>query len=376
MKIAIIGGGQLARLLALSGLRFGFTFSFLVESSKKTDIQPIEHLGKIVSINEHAKADDVYRALGSPDVITSENEQVDIELLTALEKFCPVHPSPSAIKQCGDRHLERLLLQSLQIPTAPSQFVEERAQAATQEFAQFPVYAKSTRLAYDGRNQHILQNRADLIEFSKGPNDGAWILEEKIHFDREVSIIAARDVKGECVFYPVTENVHLNGILRYSVSPSPHLTSHLQSTMEGYATRILESLNYVGVLAIEAFVVGDNVVVNELAPRVHNSGHWTSSAKGSCQFENHVRAITGLALGKPEESGATGMVNLIGVEAPPMHLVDKHSVVYWYNKQPRPGRKVGHINIRNNSLDQLLKQIHQLSADNNVLPIELAAKLN
>ena len=177
----------------------------------------------------------------------------------------------------------------------------------------------------------------------------------------QVSIIAVRSIDGEIGFYPVTENVHKNGILIYSLCPSPNVSSNVIATMERYARDLLIAMDYVGILAIECFVFGENVLVNELAPRVHNSGHWTELSHATSQFENHLRAITGCKLGTTESLCASGMLNLIGLESPPLHLLSEHSFLHWYNKTPRPGRKVGHVNFRHNSMDKLMLEIKSLA---------------
>jgi 5-(carboxyamino)imidazole ribonucleotide synthase len=172
------------------------------------------------------------------------------------------------------------------------------------------------------------------------------VLEAFVPFTRELSIVAARGHDGSEVFYPLVENVHRDGILRRSVAPAPGLTAELQSLAEGHVRRVLDRLRYVGVLAIELFQVGNELVANEMAPRVHNSGHWTIDGAATSQFENHVRAIVGWPLGPTTVAGAVGMVNLIGhLPDPAALLAVPNARVHLYGKAPKPGRKVGHVTV-------------------------------
>lgn len=357
MRIAVIGGGQLARMLALTGLRLGMDFSFLVEKSNQREMRCIEGLGKIVLHEEGCSPRQLYQKLGMPDVITVEKEQVDIELLRELQAYCPVRPNPKALTVCSDRYQEKQWLDSLGIPTANYTYLAQAGQADQQTYPDFPLFAKSTRQAYDGRNQFVLKDQKDLTAFARAGRPGAWIVEEGIDFDREVSLIVVRSLYGDVTCYPITENIHRKGILLYSISPSPNVSAAVQATLQQYAKRLVDSLDYIGVLAIECFLKGDQVIVNELAPRVHNSGHWTASTNVSCQFENHLRAITGLKLGATSGPEVNGMLNLIGVEKPPVHLLTERSFLHWYNKIPRPGRKVGHINFRHASFSDLVEDM-------------------
>ncbi len=361
MKIAVIGGGQLARMMALSGLPLGLQFSFLVEKENSLDTRCVDGLGHIAVHENELSPQAIFQALGEPDVITVEKEQVDVELMKALQAFCPVYPNPEAVGVCGDRHQEKQLLDKLAIPTARYVYLNHAAQVESAKLPSFPLFAKSTRQAYDGKNQHVLRTPSDVENFASSDNTGEWIVEEGINFEREVSIVAARSTDGTIAYYPVTENIHHNGILVFSISPSPNINAVHKAALESYAEKILTTLDYVGVLAIECFIRGDDVMVNELAPRVHNSGHWTQSSTATCQFENHIRAVAGLALGSTQSTGDHGMLNLIGVEAPPINLLNEHSTLHWYNKVPRPGRKVGHVNFFGPALTELVAEMHDMA---------------
>lgn len=358
MRIAVIGGGQLARMLALAGLRHGFEFSFLVDKGASHETRCIQGLGKIVLYKPEQTVQELYEELGRPDVVTIEKEQLDIALLEALNSYCPVHPNPAACASCSDRLLEKHLLEKLRIPHANYRFLDQASDAIQElQDLQLPLFAKSTRFAYDGRNQFIVRNRADLAAFANAGHTGGWIIEESIDFDREVSVIGLRGSDGEVTLYPITENKHHQGMLVYSISPAPRLSLQQKTAIEHYAKSIMNALDYVGVLAIEFFLHGEQVIVNELAPRVHNSGHWTSNGSVSCQFENHLRAITGLQPGSTSSGDVCGMLNLVGLNKPPVHLLTANSYLHWYDKLPRPGRKVGHVNFRNSSLNELKKEM-------------------
>ncbi len=366
MHIGVIGGGQLARMLAFAGIRLGMKFSFLIESDRVSETECIQGLGEIVVLREGTSASEIYAQMGSPDVITVEKEQVDLDLLKDLASFCPVHPNPDALKKCSHRYLEKQLLESLSIPVATYSFLSNAKEALDLPTPEFPLYAKSTRLAYDGKNQHVLSDMQALTRFANAGYEGEWIVEQGVAYDLEASIIAVRSRDGDIAFYPVTENVHDQGILIYSLSPSPNVTETVKTAMEGYARKLLEAMDYVGVLAIECFVCGEEVLVNELAPRVHNSGHWTDQSHTTSQFENHVRAVAGYKLGTTENTSASGMLNLIGTEAPPLHLLNEFSFLNWYNKEPRPGRKVGHVNFQHSSMPELLSEMRSFAEKSGV----------
>lgn len=361
MKIAIVGGGQLARMLALAGMRLGMQFSFLLDSKDREDTRCIDGLGNQVPFESDSDWATLFEALDRPDLITVEKEQIDVAVLKGLSRYCPVYPSPDAFETCSYRQRQKRLLQGHKIPVASYVYLEQSGDRPVGiESLQYPLFAKSTHNAYDGRNQFILHSPEDLKAFQQRGLPGGWIVEESVAFRKEVSIIAARSVNGEMAFYPPTENHHRQGVLVYSVSPAPDLEPVEQQTLMDTAQSILEGMDYVGVLAIECFLTKSDVLVNEIAPRVHNSGHWTSSGAITCQFENHLRAVAGLPLGATDSIGSTAMVNLLGVEAPPLQLLNSRSSLHWYNKSSRPGRKVGHINLQNHSLDELKNDVMQL----------------
>ena len=344
--IAIIGSGQLARMMALDGIPMGMRFSFLVDEGE--DTRCVNALGNVVV--RCGEAGDIYRQLGEPDVVTVEKEHVDIDLLKGLQAHCPVHPNPDALKIFKNRLQEKLSLQSLSIPLAPFQSVtsREELQQALRSLDK-PIFLKSEEQGYDGYNQHrITRDNAeqvlDAVSFA-----GAWVAEEFVPFEREVSFLAARGGNGDIAFYPAVENYHRNGTLLRSIAPAPSLSASQIATGHRYLSDILVKTDYVGLICMECFVVGDDILVNEIAPRVHNSGHWTAKGALTSQFENHLRAIAGLPLGSCEARGISGMLNLLGVTATAAQVVDEHCFLTLYGKTQQPRRKLGHIVVSGQS---------------------------
>ncbi|MBA2332551.1 MAG: ATP-grasp domain-containing protein, partial [Actinobacteria bacterium] len=234
-----------------------------------------------------------------------------------------------ALEASQDRLLEKQLFRRLGIPTAP---IDE-------EVTSFPALLKDRRLGYDGKGQRLVKTRP-------GPAPGhvqsEHVLEGLVPFDRELSLIAVRGAGAETAFYPLIENVHSEGILRSSRSPAAHAP---QMVAEDYATRLLDELGYVGVLALELFDVGGELLANELAPRVHNTGHWTIEGAETSQFENHLRAILGFPLGSTAARDEVVMLNLIGELPDPAALLAHGARLHLYGKEPRPGRKLGHVTL-------------------------------
>jgi 5-(carboxyamino)imidazole ribonucleotide synthase len=361
MHIAIIGCGQLSRMLALAGIPMGFKFSFIAEEGE--DNRCVDGLGTVVWWRPGTSVRELYEALGRPDRLTVEKEQVDVSLLHALECFCPVHPNPKAFATCQHRHREKQLLDSLEIPCSPYLYGQP-SNVSTAEIY-LPVVVKSCREGYDGKNQWVLKCQKDIDAFRLQASEEHYIVEKLIPFDIEVSQVSVRSANGEVRHYPLAENHHEQGILKQSVAPAANISESLTLVAQEYICRIMNSLDYVGVMAMECFVVNSQLLINELAPRVHNSGHWTQSGSATCQFENHLRAIAELPLGSTRSSGVTAMVNLIGTEEPPLNSLMAQSSLHWYDKVVRPNRKLGHINIVDENYDSLLKQIDSLHSITN-----------
>lgn len=357
--IAIVGSGQLARMMALDGIPMGLRFSFVVEPDE--DDRCVKGLGDIVL--SQADAGELYKQLGEPDVVTVEKEQVDIELLEKLQQYCPVYPNPKALAIFKNRRNEKHFLNTLGIPIAPFRSVhcEESLHAAVAQLQQ-PVFLKSAEEGYDGYHQYQVTslNIKQVLESIEFP--GNWVAEAHIAFDREVSFLAARDPDGDIVFYPAVENKHRNGTLLQSVAPATSLSQQQIETGQGYLRTLLESTEYVGVMCVECFVKGNKLLVNEIAPRVHNSGHWTSKGALTSQFENHLRAVAGLPLGSTETHEFSGMLNLLGCTLSVDQIDDRQSFVSLYGKTLKPGRKMGHVTIKGKTHDDVVARLDQLEA--------------
>lgn len=379
MKVGIIGCGQLARMMALAGWPMGLSFSFLAEGDE--DDACVQGLGKIVrrhaSVSGSAEtvstesgaagggdvsAEDLYRALGSPAVITVEKEQVDVQLLRELQGFCPVYPDPDVIAICQHRGREKAFLNNLGIPTAPYRLINASTELeqAVQALGT-PVFVKSCEHGYDGQNQWRIRNAREAESFmSEQTQIPECVVEGQVRFAKEVSVIVVRGANKQTAVYPVTENYHRHGTLLTSVSPVDDLSESVRAQVDEVVGKLLKGWDYVGVLAIECFVTDEGLLVNELAPRVHNSGHWTQQSAATSQFENHLRAVTGLTLGETKSNGYGGMVNLLGQLAPTEIAIQANSHLHLYNKAPKPKRKLGHINLQHESDTALRQQIETM----------------
>ncbi len=341
----------------MPGIALGHAFSFVADDNE--DVRCVDGLGTVVRRGSH-DVQALYRLLGNPDVVTVEKEQVDIDLLVQFETLCTVYPSSRAVATCRDRSLERALLDSLQIPCA--RYVLGGDAAAAAEQLGLPLVVKSLSEGYDGKNQWRIQVPADIAPFQllldSGEIDpGSLIYEQWVSFRRELSQVSVRTAAGDIRHYPLVENEHRNGILVRTVAPADGVTAELSALARRYIEAIMQALDYVGVLAVELFDVGEGLLVNELAPRVHNSGHWTQSGCSTSQFENHLLAISGAGPVDTETRCPTAMVNLIGVEKPAPEDIAAGGELHWYDKVVRPGRKLGHINYTAESLDELLAQL-------------------
>lgn len=372
MRIAVVGGGQLARMMALDGLRLGIQFSFLVEPDESTQCvdglgeKIVWDLGELLNNDDEASYRELFEALGRPQVITVEKEAVPVEILRGLTSFAQVHPDPDAVYQTQHRAREKQLLSRLAIPTANFQVATTCAEVrAAYEVFGLPLFIKAVESGYDGKNQWQLHSEADLESFERERPTGPWVVEQHVRFDREASLIGVRSASGETAFYPLTENLHRRGILIRSLAPAPNLPEQTTRNARDYMERLFNEMNYVGVLAMECFVCGDDLLVNELAPRVHNSGHWSMDAGICSQFENHVRAIVDWPLGNTQPRGPKGMVNILGSRDLTKHQprqpgaawLSGSSTFHWYNKTDRPGRKLGHINLAHDDLKTLQEQL-------------------
>lgn len=357
MKIGIIGAGQLGRMLALAGYPLGLRFVFLDQSSDA----PGGQVGRIIpgAFDDPAKlaalADEV-------DVVTFDVENVPVTAVESIAARKPFLPPVKALGASQDRLHEKTLFQQLKIPTPPFVAVDslEDLHAAVEKIG-LPGVLKTRRLGYDGRGQFYLRKPQDIETAWQTLGTVPLIYEGFVDFSREVSIIGVRSTRGETLFYPLSANTHSQGILRHSIAP--YRNASLQKQAETYMRRLLKQLDYAGVLTIEFFVRGGKLIANEMAPRVHNSGHWTIEGAQTSQFENHVRAILGLPLGSTSPNGHSAMMNFIG-SIPELGNILRVSGVHFhsYGKEPRPNRKLGHCTInapspaaRDRALQQLLR---------------------
>lgn len=271
-----------------------------------------------------------------------------VESARWLADRLPVWPPPQALAVAQDRIAEKTFFASHGIPVPPFASVTTSAEfeTAIQKIG-LPAVLKTTRFGYDGKGQAVLRDCADVEKSWELLGGRSLILEGFVPFQRELSIVAVRGLAGELAFYPLVENIHREGILRRTIAPATQLHPTFQTKAEEYARKTLEALQYVGVLAIELFEHDGELIVNEMAPRVHNSGHWTIEGAETSQFENHMRAIAGLPLGSTKMRGHCVMFNLIG-EMPSTVEVLRYpgAHLHLYGKEPRANRKLGHITLQ------------------------------
>lgn len=359
VRITMVGSGQLAQMMALAGIPMGYEFSFLVAPGE--DTRCVDNLGQIVVLEDNESPQSLFARLGEPDVITVEKEHVDIELLTNLNKFCPVHPNPNALEKFKNRRDEKLFLQSLNIPIAPFYSVHDEGQLKNAiATLDKPIFLKSEEEGYDGYNQYkITDDNAEEVR-NKLSFPSHWVAESFIPFQREISFLAARSKSGDIVFYPPVENAHHNGTLITSLAPAPNVSEEQVSTGQTYLKNIVNTLDYVGLICMECFVCDGKILVNEIAPRVHNSGHWSAKGALTSQFENHIRAVTGLPLGSTKLIGISGMLNLLGVTLSAEQASAESTFLTLYGKTVRPRRKLGHVTINGDDYNDIKSQLESL----------------
>jgi 5-(carboxyamino)imidazole ribonucleotide synthase len=357
MTIGVLGGGQLGYMLALAGYPLGLRFRFLDPSPEA----PVGRIANRVTAEYSDKAA-LEKFAGGLELVTYEFENVPVEAAEFLAERVPVYPPPGALAEAQDRRREKKLFVRLGIPVPEFAEIGSAAKLdAAIEAVRLPAILKTCHMGYDGKGQWMLRTCEDVEKARKELPRVPLILEKFVAFTREVSLLAARSRSGEIAFYPLVENHHREGILRLTLAPAPNLTSALQLVAENAGRKVLETLDYVGVLCIEFFEVNGRLLANEMAPRVHNSGHWTIEGAVTSQFENHLRAVLGLPLGSTATVGHSAMMNLIG-EVPSMEEVlkvaDTH--LHLYGKELRPGRKVGHVTVRADRAEMLQRRLGKL----------------
>ncbi len=351
MKIGVLGGGQLGRMLGMAGLPLALEPVFWEPECSACANVIGEH---VCAPYEDEKA--LAQFVNTVDVCTYEFENVPSTVLKKLAAQVPVYPPLRALEVSQDRLVEKQYLADLGIRTAPYAAVdsEQDLHAAVKQLG-LPAILKTRRFGYDGKGQFVLRSEADISTAWQTLGNSALILEGFVAFQREVSIIAARGRDGETVFYPLSENVHRDGILFTSRAL---IDDELQHRAELIIKHLLDALDYVGVLCLELFDVNGELVANEFAPRVHNSGHWTIEGAETSQFENHMRAVAGLPLGNTACVGFPAMVNIVGTHPDLSALLQLPAVhVHFYGKTEKPSRKLGHITVRAGSVQQREEQI-------------------
>ncbi|NUO78030.1 MAG: 5-(carboxyamino)imidazole ribonucleotide synthase [Lysobacter sp.] len=360
--VGILGGGQLARMLALSGAPLGLRFLVMDSASDACASQ----FAPMV-VGDYTDQAALAEFASKIDVATFDFENVPAESGQWLAQRVPVFPSPRALAVAQDRLAEKTLFRELGIPVPEFADVPTRAalDAAIAAIGT-PCILKTRRLGYDGKGQFRIKTPADA--------DAAWaalgaqaatvglILEGFVRFERELSVVAVRGRDGEFRAWPLTENWHVDGVLSASLAPA-QVDDALADTAHAYARKLAEALDYVGVFALELFCREGELLANELAPRVHNSGHWTIEGSETSQFQNHLRAVLGLPLGETRMLGRACMLNWIG-QMPEANPVLNEAGGHWhdYGKSTRAGRKVGHATLRADDARELAAALERVGA--------------
>jgi 5-(carboxyamino)imidazole ribonucleotide synthase len=336
--VGILGGGQLARMMAIAGAPLGLRFRIVdtVADACASQVAPL-------TCADYNDFEAISRFADGIDVATFDFENVPADTAMYIASRVPVFPNPQALAVAQDRLEEKHLFTRLGMTTPTFATVDSRddLDAAVLKVG-YPAILKTRRLGYDGKGQIRLRSADDLNAAWAKLGDAPLILESLVPFEREISVIGVRGRTGEFKTYALTQNFHQNSILSASLSPAPD-TAGIAETATGHAKRLAEELDYVGVFALELFVHQGKLLANEMAPRVHNSGHWTIEGAATSQFENHLRAVLGLPLGSTAETETSVLLNWIG-EMPDALPVLREPLGHWhdYGKTSRPGRKVGH----------------------------------
>ena len=357
MRVGIVGAGQLGQMLGLAGKRLDLDFIFLDPAPDP----PAAVVGPVLRFPFDSDAG--LRELASNvDVLTYEFENVPVEAIERVAESVNTYPPTEALRHAQDRLVEKKLFESLAIPVPAYVSInsEEDLRGAAKSIG-LPLMLKSRRFGYDGKGQKLIKNESEISAAFDALQAGNLIAEQWIAFDREISVIAARNADGDVAIYPLTENQHSDGILR--ISRAPGTSNDIARQAKNHVAALLDRLHYVGVLAVEFFVQGDRLLANEFAPRVHNSGHWTIEGAVTSQFENHLRAILNMPLGDTAAISHAGMINLIGRMPTTLTGCGRYHL-HDYDKEPRPGRKLGHITVlaesaeeRDSELDKICEKL-------------------
>lgn len=367
--VVVLGHGQLARMMYLAATQLGINI-IAVDADKLCCVNPVDKT--ILAV-------DVETAFAHCIAITSEFEHLPKELLARAQATGKLRPGANAIAAGADRIVEKQLLSSLSIPNCTHRIIHSVADLTEAYKALGPkVILKTSRDGYDGYGQWRIFSESDFTSISNELstfdfNHMPLVAEQCIEFEREISLLGISDINGKHHYYPLTENHHGDGQLVLSLAPAPNNSEELQNKAQQIHQSIANELNYVGVLAIELFQVGDTLLVNEIAPRVHNSGHWTQQGCQVSQFENHIRAVAGLTVTGTSTDKEVAMVNYVG-EAKPNKTLQaiENTHLHWYDKSVRAKRKMGHINVVASSVNELQSILKQVKDQ---LPESLAKNL-
>ena len=343
-NIGILGGGQLGRMLAVAASRLGLKAHIFEQGANP----PAGQVADQVTTASYEDEAALRRFAQSVDVITYEFENIPTSALDILEQIRPIHPGRLALAISQDRLSEKEFLTGLGLKVAPYANVTSAAEAeAAAQSIGTPSILKTRRMGYDGKGQVRLKNVSDMEQAWQAMQGAPSVLEGFINFSHEVSVIAARASDGQVACYDPGENVHREGILHSTTVPAT-LTAAQRMDAVLLAGQILNALDYVGVMGVELFVTSDGLIVNEIAPRVHNSGHWTQNGCDICQFEQHIRAVAGWPLGDGTRHSDIRMENLIGADMDRVpELRETNAALHLYGKsEVKPGRKMGHVNFR------------------------------
>ncbi|MEM7438296.1 MAG: 5-(carboxyamino)imidazole ribonucleotide synthase [Pseudomonadota bacterium] len=341
--IGILGGGQLGRMLSVAASRLGFKTCIFEPGSDC----PASHVANYHFQKPYDDASALRAFAEAVDVVTYEFENIPTDALDLIEAIRPIHPNREALRVSQDRIVEKDFLTGLGLTCAPYANVESAADlAAAVDIVGVPSILKTRRFGYDGKGQVRLTDDADPVQAWAQLDQAPSVLEGFVDFSKEISVIGARSQDGQVVCFDPGENVHRDGILHTTTVPAV-VPRNLTTDAVLLAGRILNALDYVGVMGLELFVTAQGLLVNEIAPRVHNSGHWTQNGCVTCQFEQHIRAIAGWPLSDGARHSDAVMTNLIGAEVADVGALSGDPAVglHLYGKaEAKPGRKMGHIN--------------------------------
>ena len=342
MRVGVLGGGQLGRMLALAGYQLGVEFRFFDPNSGA----PVGQIGELIAA-DYGDQRALAGFLDGVDVVTYEFESIPLSTVRFVAERVKVFPPVAALETAQDRLLEKTLFQELGIPTPPFAPVDslDDLRSAVARMG-LPLVLKTRRMGYDGKGQAVLRDEASVERAWKQLGGSRLLAEKYVAFQHELSVIGVRGPAGREVFYPPIENLHREGVLRRSIAPAPSATLETAALAIDYSRRLMDRLEYVGVLALELFSVDGTLLANEMAPRVHNSGHWTIEGAETSQFENHLRAILSLPLGVTTSRGCSVMLNILG-HIPPAEsvLAVEGAHLHLYGKAPTEKRKVGHLTV-------------------------------